>query len=413
MQVSKKLLVVTLTSLFMITACGGGSSGGSSPADNSGNGSGDGSGSGDSGNGSGGNNTITDSQITDQGWISGEDKMVDMVWPYGDSQVGAPVYLIKQNTSSNTSKILKGTAATTTGNAEDFSELKSFTGTNVAAIEAYRFIDANRQPDRLIYTCDNSTSPAEIRIYKESDMAATPASLPLNTYYQLNSTIHRKKINICESLSIGGASTSTSGFEVTLYAGGTGTDSAATVSQFHIAKAVLSYNINATGELNTAVSGGSPTFIYQLSTYSYHVKAMHAVNANSVVVAYTAPVPGENRVRLIRQWASPLDLIISTQNKFDGTTSLWQVADMHVWTKSANDTRVYMTSPGGGTFAISFDQTALSKNGDHTFTTGDAQHCGDVITGFRSPTASPKLWCQDSTDKAELLEFTAPDLPVL
>ena len=140
---------------------------------------------------------------------------------------------------------------------------------------------------------------------------------------------------------------------------------------------------------------------------------MHAVNASSVVVAYTVPVSGENRVRLIRQWASHLDLMITTQNKFDGTTSLWQVADMHVWTKLANDTRIYMTSPGGGTFAISLDQTAVRKNGDYTFTTGDAQHCADVITGFRNPAPSATLWCQDSTDKAELLEFTAPDLPIL
>ncbi len=411
MQSSAKLLAALLASVFILTACGGGSSsGGSSDGPSSGEGSGEGSGS-ESGGESSGDVTLTDTQISDQSWVSGVDKMVDMVWSYGDVKTGAPLYMVKH--TSNSSKIMKGKAATSNENAENFTEIRSFSGTHIGAIEVYPFSDNNNTRDRLFILCDNHYSPASIRIYKESDLLATPATFPLYQYYQTSSGTEVKKISNCDSLSIAQAGISASGFSVTLFVGGTGTDSRESTNQYHIAKTMFTYDINATGQFHTAFSGGDSVVIYQLSTYNYHVKAMHAVDANSAVIAYTAPVSGENRVRLVRQGAAFTDLMISTQNKFDGTTSLWQVADIHVWKKSNNDIRMYMTSPAGGTFAISYDATTATKNGDYTFTSGDAQHCADVITGFRNPASNSALWCQDSTDKSELLEFTAPDLPLL
>jgi len=430
MKTKKLLMMLFASSTLLLTACGGGSSSSgndttdnssdsATPGDNSNDNSLDNGSSDDSGNSDNGDNqdedstgsTVTDTQITDQSWVSGVDKMVDMVWPYGDFKTGAPLYMLKH--TSNSSKIMKGKAATSSENAENFTEIRSFSGTNMSAIEVYPFSDDNNTRDRLIILCNNQFSPASIRIYKESDLLATPATFPLYQYYQTGSGTEVKRISNCDSLSIAQAGITASGFSVTLFVGGTGTDSRESTNQYHIAKTMFTYDTSATGEFHTAFSGGNSVVIYQLSTLNYHVKAMHAVDNNSAVIAYTAPVTGENRVRLVRQGAAFTDLMISTQNKFDGTTSLWQVADIHVWKKSDNDIRMYMTSPGGGTFAISYDATTATKNGDYTFTSGDAQHCSDVITGFRNRAPSATLWCQDSTDKAELLEFTAPDLPIL
>lgn len=425
MKFDNLLLTLLASSTLVLTGCGGGSSsGGSSSGDlpdtnntpvdpTPGDSTGD-SGSNDGDNGGtddSNDDAVLDPQVSDQSWSAGDDEMIDMIWPYADIESEAPLYLLKHTSSG--AKIMKGKPATSTESAEDFAEVLSFTGNTVGAIEAYRFIDANGQPDRLIYTCDNSSGTSSINIYKESDFGATPASLPLYNYYPLGAANVRWDISNCDSLSIGAATVSTSGFSVTLIVGGIGGEQITTANFYQVAKAEIAFNINAGGSITTGTYAGLPTRINKYDANNNDIQAVHALDGNSAIVAFTAPANSQNRVHLTRDAGSDINLVISGENKFDGTTSLWDVKDIHVWKKSATDARVYMTSPAGGSFLISYNPTNLTKNGDHTFTSGDIQHCGDVITGFRSPATSGTLWCQDSTDAAEILEFTAPDMPAL
>lgn len=365
----------------------------------------------DSGTESDDNPASRDLTISDSDYSAGSTILSGISWPYGDIQIGSPIYATFNNPTSVYS-IEKGSSATDTVDASDFTPLlteqPSTGGASLNDIESVRFLEADNTVNRWLMSCDNNANPngrASVNIYRENNLDIPRAAVPLFNQETVQGRLQTWTMTDCRQISIGSYATATAGFAMSVWVIGEGELSGDSSNSYDfLVRIDMDYNKN--GPLGSRI-GGIPTLVRFQNIALGEYLSVAGYSSEKAIVASYSYAGQSNQIRILGDTYNQ-PLLISQQNKFTGSNGFMDIGDIHLWKKNANDFRIYSVSNTSGVYAIQWDATSDQKVGEETYSNGDIQYCTESITGFREPSQNGKLWCHDNTDKGNLLEFEAP-----